>query len=137
MIEFRKGEGYCRWNGTLMTDDNHKKLFGIECELGWEDDDLIICGDIVYTNLKPSEVLMKLGTIYHMEETDKILTKGYVNCELENLERNLDGQFIINPSELYVVDNIKPLNAFKKDHPNFNKKKYHEFYDELDKYFNK
>lgn len=138
MIEFRKGEGRCRWNGTLMTDDNHKKLFGIECELAWEDDDLIICDDIVYTDLKPSEVLMRMGEIYHGDiNMDPILTSGYVNCEANYLERKFDGKFIIDSCYVSIIDNIKPFKDFKKDYPDFNRKEYHRFYDELDKYFNK
>lgn len=29
MIEFVKGEGFCRWNGTLMNPENCVKMFGV------------------------------------------------------------------------------------------------------------
>ena len=49
MIEFRKGEKWCRWNGTLMSPRNHKKLFGVENEIyvedGWIDADGVIYTD--------------------------------------------------------------------------------------------
>lgn len=33
MIEFVKGEGFCRWNGTLMNPENCVKMFGTDDEL--------------------------------------------------------------------------------------------------------
>lgn len=138
MIEFREGEPRCRWNGILMTDRNHRKLFGIPHEIDWQEEDLIIFDDVTYTNLKPSQVLLRLGETYNAPpEADPILTEGYTNYPLESLEREFDGQFTIDPCMLTAVDNIKPFEKFRKKYPNFNEEEYNKFYDELDEYYEK
>ena len=37
--------------------------------------------------------------------------------------------------DVELLDNVKPLDEFKKDYPNFNKDLYEKFYEDLDEYY--
>jgi len=115
MIEFIDGDHYCTWNGTLMSPENHEKLFGISEELDVFSDDLIDSEGILYSDLPLGEILIQIGEVVKDPDGGP-----------EKLILFLD----------YVKNiKIKPFCDFILDHPKFDIAKYTEFYDELDKYY--
>lgn len=136
MIEFIKGENWCRWNGTLMSPEKCIELFGIDGEIGRNEDESIIIYDSIYTDKPISEIILFLGEIHHADKpADPILTKGYVNYAYESLDESLDGKVILSMDDVELLNNVKPLDEFKKDYPNFNKDLYEKFYEDLDEYY--
>ena len=118
MIEFIENEEYCRWNGVLMSPENHKKLIGIEEELRVCGPGLIGHDGIYYTDLDLGQMLSKIGIV-----------------EKEDGWRNPSRVIVRSDS---VFDwRIKPYDDFMKDYPDFKKDVYIEFYDELDKFYAK
>ena len=138
MIEFREGESWCRWNDILMSPEKCIELFGLDGEIDRNEDETIIIYDAIYTDKPISEIILFLGEVHHADKpTDPILTQGHVNYAYEALDQNLDGKVILSMYDLELLDNIKPLDEFKKDYPNFNKELYEKFYNELDDYYDK
>ena len=135
MIEFINGEPFCRWNGTLMNEKNHKKLFGVQYELDMFEDDIISFDGVYYTDLPFGKLVMSLAEkiVEKVEDYDDVLDKGYGWsgwCE----EKELEGKMII-PIDMIKDMTVKPFQDFYKKYPKFNKEKYLEFYDELDEYY--
>ena len=136
MIEFRKGESWCRWNGILMSPEKCIELFGIDGEIDRNEDETIIIYDAIYTDKPINEIILFLGKIHHADEpADPILTKGCVNYAYESLDESLDGKVILSIDDVELLNNVKPLDEFKKDYPNFNKDLYEKFYEDLDEYY--
>lgn len=141
MIEFIKGEERCRWNGILMTSDNHEKLFGIhECEPIIEDD-FIEIDNVIYTDLCFGDLfnlMIKTNSKHRGKEPeyDEILSQGHgfgQYCERAKVQCS----YIIKDDVLERFEGIitKPYCDFKKDYPNFNREKFFEFQKELDEYY--
>ena len=135
MIEFIKGEKFCRWNGVLMSPEKCIEVFGVDGEIQEITNKLWIYDDVIYSDFKISKILIKLGYVFQASsKADPILTHGYVNYQREQLEEELDGKLIIDKNYIDILDNIKSFSEFYKDYPNFNKEKYDTFYKELDVY---
>lgn len=137
MIEFIKGEKFCRWNGVLMSEENHKKLFGIDGEADISDD-IISYDGVYYTDLPFGELVTRLaewyGRIVHkVEDYDNVIDHGY-GFQSWCSEKELENKMII---PIWAVENctVRPMSDFKKDFPDFNQEKFLEFYNELDEYY--
>ena len=137
MIEFIKGEKYCRWNGTLMTPENCFTLFGAEYEI-FVEKDFIDDGISIYTDEPIGKILVKLGEKYEKPEPyDSVLNLNSVSAIADYAwEEKLANKIVFDYD---FIDNlvVKPLKQFKKDYPQFNEKVHNAFYDELDEYLNK
>lgn len=133
MIEFRKGERWCRWNGILMSPTNHKKLFGTKYEI-WVEKGYIVDGDTIYTDKPIGKVLSKIGE-YHSDpgEYDEIINQGY-GWKDHCWEKELANSYVFNADFIKNLK-IKSMAQFAADYPNFNQKKHDAFYDELNKYY--
>ena len=135
MIEFVKGEEFCRWNGVLMNVENHRKLFGVDYEI-FVEDGYIDDGDTIYTDEPIGKILYKLGTKYDKPEPyDPVLNLNSVSAIHDHAwEEKLAGQIVFDAD---FIENlvVKPMSQFKKDHPKFNQKLHDEFYEELDAYY--
>lgn len=135
MIEFIKGEKWCRWNGILMSPRKCKQLFGTAYELYLEKG-FIVDDCTIYTDKPIGKILVKFG-VYHPvpKEYDEVLNQGYgwrdycLEKELGN-KYTFDADFIKNLK-------VKPMSQFAIDYPNFNKEQHEKFYRELDRYYRK
>lgn len=133
MIEFRKGDKWCRWNGFLMSPKNTKKLFGVDFEVYFEDG-VIDTGDVIYTDKPIGELLLMYGESYEKPEPyDMCIDQGY-GWKDHCWEEKLAGKIVFDIDFIKNL-NIKPFSQFKKDYPNFNKKEHDKFYNELDAYY--
>ena len=139
MIEFVEGEKFCRWNGTLMSEKNYKKLFGIDGEPDVADD--LICYDgIFYTDLSFGDLVIRLAEWYgekhgKVEEYDDVLSKGG-GWSGYCVEKTLENKLII-PIDVVEGMEMKPLAAFRKKYPKFDQEKFFAFQDELEEYYDK
>lgn len=134
MIEFRN-EGWCRWNGTLMSPKNCKKLFGTEYEI-FVEDGFIDDGETIYTDMPINEILLKFGEIHKAPEPyDPVLNLNSVTAiHQHSWEESLAGKIVFDVEFIKNLK-IKPMKAFKKDYPKFNQELHDQFYDELDAYY--
>ena len=134
-ITFIEGESHCWFDGILLTEENCKKLYGYEGEIDILSEDTIIIDNTIYSNRKFGEIVKMLGEVHgEVEEYDEILSQGRgfsSYCK----EKELEGTVVIRLTQIEYIDNLKLLDDFKKDYPNFNLEKYNEIYDELDKYY--
>jgi hypothetical protein len=133
MIEFRDKDKWCRWNGTLMSPRNCKRLFGTDCEIyvedGWIDD-----GDAIYTDRPIGEILYLLGEKFEKPEPyDEILSQGY-GWKDHQWEDRLGGHIMFRTDFIKNLV-VKPMKQFKKDYPKFNQELHDQFYTELDNYY--
>ncbi|MBP5457622.1 MAG: hypothetical protein J6Y37_14115 [Paludibacteraceae bacterium] len=133
MIEFRKGEEWCRWNGILMNPKNHKKLFGVENEVyvedGWIDAD-----GVIYTDKPIGQILMIFGEKREDPgEYDEVVNQGY-GWNDYTWEKQLAGKIIFPISFIENLE-VKPMKQFKKDYPKFNQEKHDAFYNELEEFY--
>ena len=129
MIEFIDGEDYCRWNGILMSPENHKDLFGIENEIEVlnEDFTIIIYDDWIYSDESFGKTVLSLGWKLHESEL-RDTNNSYI-------ERMLLTKILIDEDSVSGLKGIKPIEDFFIDYKNFDIEKYKEFYTELDKYY--
>ena len=136
-IEFIKEEPYCRFDGIMMSDEASKELFGFECELDILDNDTYQIDGVVYTNKKLGDLIKLFGEIHsEVEEYDEILSQGRgfaAHCA----EEKLNNTIVILLKDIEHLKMIKPFNDFVKDYPNANIKKYIEFMDCLNAYYEK
>lgn len=136
-IEFIKEEPYCRFDGIMMSDEASKELFGFEGELDILDNDTYQINGVVYTNKKLSDLIKLFGEIHsEVEEYDEILSQGRgfaAHCA----EEKLNNTIVILLKDIEHLKMIKPFNDFVKDYPNANIKKYIEFMDCLNAYYEK
>ena len=133
MIEFRKGEKWCRWNGKIMSPKELIKQFGTDDEVSFEKG-WIIVGDTIYTDKPIGKILLVLGESYgEPEPYDNVLSGGY-GWKDHCWEEKLAGNTVFSTSFIeHLV--VKPYDSFAKDFPKFNRKKHDAFYNELDKYY--
>ena len=120
-IEYRDNEDYPRYNGTLMTPEECIKLYGFDGEFDILKKDIISLDGIIYTNKKLYDVIKLLGTIFNA-------------CEDEIIQQ-VEETLVIYIRNIEHLESIKPLEDFKKDHPNINIEKYKEFYGCLNEYY--
>lgn len=136
-IEFIKEEPYCRFDGIMMSDEAFKELFGFEGELDILDNDTYQIDGVVYTNKKLGDLIKLFGEIHsEVEEYDEILSQGRgfaAHCA----EEKLNNTIVILLKDIEHLKMIKPFNDFVKDYPNANVKKYIEFMDCLNAYYEK
>ena len=136
-IEFIKEEPYCRFDGIMMSDEASKELFGFEGELDILDNDTYQIDGVVYTNKKLGDLIKLFGEIHsEVEEYDEILSQGRgfaAHCA----EEKLNNTIVILLKDIEHLKMIKPFNDFVKDYPNANIKKYIEFMDCLNAYYEK
>ncbi len=134
MIEFRNEE-WCRWNGTLMSPENCKKLFGTEYEI-FVEDGFIDDGETIYTDLPIGEILLKFGEIHEKPEPyDPVLNLNSVTAIHQfSWEESLAGKIVFDVNFIKNLT-IKPMKQFKKDYPKFNQELHDQFYAELDQYY--
>jgi hypothetical protein len=133
MIEFRHKEEWCRWNGTLMSPRNCKRLFGTDCEI-FVEDDFIDDGIAIYTDKPIGEILYRLGEKFDDPgEYDEIINQGY-GWKDHEWEKKLAGKIMFNAEFIRNLV-IKPMKKFKKDYPKFNQELHDQFYRELDEYY--
>lgn len=134
MIEFNDKDKYCRWNGTLMSPENHKKLFGVDKELECLSKDLIRCDTTYYTDMPLDKLLLKIGTYYKTEEQRKEV------CSLDpgwhdGIWSSILKDNVVIPYKLIKGMKVKPMHEFRNDFPDFDNLAYTKFYKELDKYY--
>lgn len=135
MIEFRKGEKWCRWNGILMSPTNHKKLFGTNHEI-WAEKGYIVDNSTIYTDKPIGKILAIFGKYYpNPEEDDRVIGQGY-GWEDHEWEKKLANSYVFNADFIKNLK-VKPMAQFAIDYPNFNQKDHNAFYDELEKYYDK
>ena len=136
-IEFIKEEPYCRFDDIMMSDEASKELFGFEGELDILDNDTYQINGVVYTNKKLGDLIKLFGEIHgEVEEYDEILSQGRgfaAHCA----EKKLNNTIVILLKDIEHLKMIKPFNDFVKDYPNANVKKYIEFMDCLNAYYEK
>ena len=133
MIEFRHKEEWCRWNGTLMSPRNCKRLFGTDCEI-FVEDDFIDDGIAIYTDKPIGEILYRLGEKFDDPgEYDEIINQGY-GWKDHEWEKKLAGKIMFGTDFIKNLV-VKPMKQFKKDYPKFNQELHDKFYQELDDYY--
>lgn len=136
-IEFIKEEPYCRFDDIMMSDEASKELFGFEGELDILDNDTYQINGVVYTNKKLGDLIKLFGEIHsEVEEYDEILSQGRgfaAHCA----EEKLNNTVVISLRDIEYLKMIKPFNDFVKDYPDANVKKYIEFMDCLNAYYEK
>ena len=133
MIEFVKGEGFCRWNGTIMSPENCVKMFGTDGEI-YIEDNFIDDGSTIYTDEPIGKILSMLGEKHEKPAPyDEVVDQGY-GWKGHCWEEKLAGKIVF---DIDFIENlvVKPMKMFKKDYPNFDEEKHNAFYDELDKYY--
>ena len=138
MITFNENENWCRWNDILMSPKNCEEIFGTSEEFYGDFKDVIISyeKDTIYTDLRIGDLILWLGDIYKApEKLDYICSQSHVNWPLESFQEEINGKVLLNRQDIDLFNNIKPMNDFKKDYPNFNKEKYFSFYNELDQFY--
>lgn len=134
MIEFNDKDKYCRWNGTLMSPENHKKLFGIDKELVCLEKNLIVYDTTYYTDMPLDKLLLKIGVHYKSETQRKdvcSMDAGWHDSIWNNILKNN----VVIPYSAIKGMKVKPITDFRKDFPDFDNKAYTQFYKELDKYY--
>ena len=126
MIEFIDGEECCRWNGTLMTPEKCKEIFGIECEIDvFNDKETIIYYDgWVYSDENFGDTIKALGL--------KINNIEGINSTY--IRRHLFEDILINEEFLSGIEGIKPLEDFWSEHLDFDFIQYKNFWNELHNY---
>lgn len=134
MIEFNDKDKYCRWNGTLMSPENHKKLFGIDKELVCLTKNLIIYDTTYYTDMPLDKLLLKIGTHYKTDAQRKEVCSMDAGWHDSIWERCLKDKVAIPYSAIKGMK-VKPICEFRNDFPYFDNKAYTKFYKELDEYF--
>ena len=135
MIEFRKGERWCRWNGILMSPSNHKKLFGCEEEI-WVEDDYIVDGDTIYTDKPIGKILAKIGEYFpKVAPYDSCVDNGY-GWKDHCWEERLADHYLF-PASFIKHLKVKTMTQFTTDYPRFNQTDHDAFYDELNEYYEK
>ena len=141
-IEFREGESFCRYNGILMDDEGCIKTFGcLDGDLYCPDNDTVYIDDKIYSDKDFAE-LIKLSGTYNDEtpEWDVIYNQGYEPSGVTE-RRKIDNTYTIDASSIDSlfkgIREILPFNQFKKDYPTISLKKYFEFQDALEQFYNK
>lgn len=135
MIEFKDKDKYCRWNGTLMSPENHKKLFGIDKELVCLTKDLIIYDTTYYTDMPLDKLLLKIGTHYKTDAQRKEVCSMDAGWHDSIWEHCLKDKVVVPYSAIKGMK-VKPIYEFRNDFPYFDNKAYTKFYKELDEYYN-
>ena len=133
MIEFRDGEKWCRWNGTLMSPKNCKKLFGVDGEIAVEKD-FIDDGRAIYTDKPIGKILAKLGEKF--EDPGEYDDPSGYGWKDYTWEKRLAGKIAFDLDFIKGLV-VKPLAEFRKTYPYFNEKVHNAFYDELNEYYDK
>ena len=134
MIEFNDKDKYCRWNGTLMSPENHKRLFGIDQELQCLEKHLIIYDTTYYTDLSLEKLLREIGTVYETEEQRREVC-SYDAGWHDHIWNDVLKDHLVIPVSAIKNMKIKPITDFRKDFPYFDNYAYTQFYDELDEYY--
>lgn len=139
-IEFIEGEPFCRYKGVLMDESGCIKTFGCpEGDLYCPDYDTVYIGDKIYSD-KDFADLIKLAGTYNEEtpEWDVIYNQGYEPSGVTE-RRKIDNTYTIDVSSIDTlfkgIREILPFNQFEKDYPSISLKKYLEFQDALDQYY--
>ncbi len=137
-IEFIKGEPFCRANGEITTKEWSEKNLGTDEEfvIG---DDFILTEEFLYLKKMTVEsVLLAVGTFHGAQKPyDAIASQGYGSTRHYTASAILGDKnaIVVKQPEVYEGVIIKPMREFKKDFPNFNKKKYMGFYNSLEQYY--
>lgn len=135
MIEFRKGEDWCRWNGTLMSPRGCKRLFGAEGEF-YVEENLIDTGGVIYSDEPIGKILMTYGEKHEKPAPyDEVLSQGY-GWKDHCWDDKLAGKIIFDIDFIENLE-VKPMKQFKKDYPKFNEEVHNAFFDELNEYYDK
>ena len=127
MIEFIDGEECCRWNGTLMTPEKCKEIFGIECEIDvFNDKETIIYYDgWVYSDENFGDTIKALG----------LKINDFSGVESSYVKRHLSEDILINEEFISSINGIKPLEDFWSEHLDFDFTQYKKFWNELNEYY--
>jgi hypothetical protein len=122
-----------------MTPETCVELFGVEGEPQFFTEDFIFYDGVYYTDMTFGDAMMSianwLGEVHDTKtpDYDWSVDRGY-GYERHCAEQALDGKLIIDIDHIKGTT-LKPLADFMKDYPKFNKKKFFEFYNELDAYY--
>ena len=134
-IKFIKGEPRCRFDDVMMSDEACKELYGFEGEFDILDDDTYQIDGVIYTNKKLGDLIKLLGEVHgEVEEYDAISSqdRGFAtHCA----EERLNNTVVIPLRRIEYLEAVKPFNDFTKDYPYVNIKKYIEFIDCLNEYY--
>lgn len=139
-IEFIEGEPFCRYNGVLMNKSGCIKIFGCSDEdLYCPDDDTVYIDNKIYSNKDFADLIKLAGTYNDVTpEWDVVFTKSYEPSGVSE-RRKIDNTYTIDADSIDLlfkgIREILPLNQFEKDYPSISLKKYFEFHDALDQYY--
>lgn len=134
MIEFRKGEKYCHWNGILMTPEKCKELFGVKSEV-YFGKGVVYYNNVFYTLLPFGKLVEYIAKNFGGKVCGKV-PPCRVNFAEWQARKEMEDSFII-PKKAVKNAVIRLPGAFYDDYPNFDLKKYKKFYKELDEYYDK
>lgn len=135
-IEFIDGEEVCRLDSILLTDEYFNELCGIDTQIDYYSKNVILICDILYTNSKTiGEILLALGEYYEpIEKYDMISSKGYGMQSHYARERLNDSIVISNFTDIKDIE-IKSINDFHLEYPDFNYEEYTKIMNSLDYYY--
>ena len=135
-IEFLDEEPFCRLDGVLLTDEYLELLCGCDCEMDFYSENIILIGKFLYTDSKNiGEILSALGE-YHepIEEYDIISSQG-LGMEQHSYREKLNDCLVIHKfSDVRNIE-LKTMQEFYKNYPNFNYLEYKKIMDSLDSYY--
>lgn len=135
-IEFIDNEPFCRFDGTIMTPENHIKIFGEPGEVAIWDDRFCLTKDTIYSDNDFCDIVKYFGTSYgDAPEYDYIFCEGRYTHE-QYLQEHLQNSVLIPLQSIEGIKHIKPFDDLKKDYPNFKYEKYIEFQDCLNEFYN-
>lgn len=137
MIEFVKGEQYCRWNGVLMTPEKEAELTGITGAMLVYNDKIIIYGGVYYTDLDIGTVLRVTGTEVEGERADDpcLAERDVFAPETgPDLRGDAATRKIVADTAWTDGWRMKPYADFAKDWPAFKPDVYADYHEELDNF---